>query len=246
MRDEFVNRLAMFQTSLNTLNSAEHKPTWFNQNPPKFTVKVAETASALVDLEVFCRQQEAATTGTTEQKQREETEVEDAAFTLSRALVTYFREHGNETDAAKVNLEIYQWRALRDQQLLEKARLARGLAQGLTAGTAAATAAEYGIDAAAVSALGKEIDDYASVITAPQQAIGGRSALTRQSRQRFNTVEGKFGVLDDLVLQFGKTVAGRALIAAYRAARIVRDAGRGPQPTPPPPTPPAPPTPPQP
>jgi hypothetical protein len=244
MRDEFLNRLAMFQTSLNTLNSTEHKPTWFNQNPPRFTTKVGATAQALTDLEEYCRQQEAATTGAAEQKGREETEAEDAAFTVGRVLVTYFRDHGNETDAAKADLPISEWRALRDQQLLEKARLVRDLAQGLTAGATAANAAEYGIDAAAVEALTKEIDDYASVITAPQQTIGGRAALTRQARPRFNAVEKKFGELDDLILLFGKTAPGRALIAAYRAARIVRDAGHGPQAAPPPPaaapTPPAP------
>ncbi len=174
MRDEFLNRLAMFQTSLNTLNSTEHKPAWFNQNPPQFTVKVAETAQELTELETFGRQQEAATTGAAEQKEREETEAENAAFILGRALVTYFRDHGNETDAAKADLEISDWRALRDQQLLEKARLVRDLAQGLTAGATAPNAAEYGIDAAAVEALTKESDDYASVITAPQQTIGGR------------------------------------------------------------------------
>lgn len=132
---------------------------------------------------------------------------------------------------------------MRDQQLLEKTRLVRDLAQGLTVGTTATSAAEYGIDAAAVQALTKEIDDYASVITSPQQTIGGRAVLTRQARPRFNALEKKFGELDDLILQFGKTAAGRAMIAAYQMARVIRDVGHGPQAVPPPPTP-APPPPP--
>jgi hypothetical protein len=48
-------------------------------------------------------------------------------------------------------------------------------------------------------------------------------------------VEAKFASLDCLVLQFKTTEAGRALIAAYQAARVVRDAGAGPSPGPTPP-----------
>ena len=33
VKDEFVNRLMMFQTASGVLNSAQHKPTWFNQAP---------------------------------------------------------------------------------------------------------------------------------------------------------------------------------------------------------------------
>ena len=50
-----------------------------------FSAKVSETAQGVSDLEAFCRQQEAATAGASAQKEREETELEDAAFTMSRA-----------------------------------------------------------------------------------------------------------------------------------------------------------------
>jgi hypothetical protein len=45
--------------------------------------------------------------------------------------------------------------------------------------------------------------------------------------------------LDNLILQFGGSDAGRKLIAAYQAARIVRDLGAGPSPKQPPTPPPA-------
>lgn len=41
MKDKFLNRLGMFQTTLTTLNSDTHKPVWFQQPPVAFTVKVA-------------------------------------------------------------------------------------------------------------------------------------------------------------------------------------------------------------
>jgi hypothetical protein len=227
----------MFQTTLTTLNSATNKPVWFQQPPVGFTSEVAVATQAVADLEKFCQAQETRTTGSAQDKDREEIEMEDAAHALGRALVSWFRKQGNETDAAKVDLSLTAWRRLRDQSVLEKARLAHSLAQGVTAGGQAAAAAEYGITAAAVQALGKEIDDYAKVIAAPQSAIGGRKSLTLQMRARFNAVEAGFATLDDLILQFNKTAAGRALIAAYQASRVVRDLGHGPGPQPPAPSP---------
>jgi hypothetical protein len=55
-------------------------------------------------------------------------------------------------------------------------------------------------------------------------------------RARFNAVEAMFDQLDRLILRFGGTPEGGALIAAYQAARIIRDYGQGhnakPAPTP--------------
>ena len=83
-----------------------------------------------------------------------------------------------------------------------------------------------------------EVEEYAAIIAAPQALIANRKALTGHMRDRFNAVEDIFAMLDDIVLQFNATPAGRALIAAYQASRVVRDLGEGPGPkTPTPPTP---------
>jgi len=59
-------------------------------------------------------------------------------------------------------------------------------------------------------------------------------------RTRFNAVEAKFKIIDRLVLQFGTTATGLAMVSAYQAARVVRDLGAGPSPQPPTPPPPGP------
>lgn len=228
MRDEFVNRLAMFQTSLGTLNAPQHKPLWSQQPPMIFTKKVDVAAAAVADLEAFARQQEADTTGTTEDKRREEAELEDAAYLFGSTLAIWFRDQGDESRAAQVDLPRSGWRDLRDQQLLEKARLVRDLAQTVLDGASSEAAAEYGISQEGVQSFVKEVDDYAAVITAPQQSIADRAARTRQLRQRFNAVEKQFEELDRLLLHFGSTPEGRALIAAYQGSRIIHDRGRGP------------------
>ncbi|HBJ84008.1 MAG TPA: hypothetical protein DDZ88_09100 [Verrucomicrobiales bacterium] len=125
---------------------------------------------------------------------------------------------------------------MRDAALLANAREVIRVAEGLLAGADTATAAECGITAATVAACKKEADDYEAVISAPQQAIAGRKATTGQLRERFNTVEAVFASLDGLVEQF----PDKTFVAAYHAARIVRDLGHGPgtEPTPAPPAPP--------
>ena len=60
-------------------------------------------------------------------------------------------------------------------------------------------------------------------------SIAQRKALTLGLRAEFNKVEAKYESLDNLILAFNTTPAGRDLIAAYKAARIVRDAGHGPK-----------------
>lgn len=134
MKDEFTNRLGMFDTTLLNVNTAANKAVWFEKDPLIFTAKITAAAAAVAELRKFCTKQSA--------------------------------------------------------------------------------------------------------------DIADRKSLTLQMRERFNTVEAKFVALDDLILQFNGTEAGRALIASHQEARIVRDLGAGPgepeapAPAPEPPTPP--------
>lgn len=239
MQDEFVNRIGMLRTSMGTLNEPARRAVWFEQPPLIFTTRVAEAAAALADLESFCVQYGADITGAAKDKKREEEELEQAAFTVGSALVEWFLAQNDEASGQQVNLPLSAWQRLRDQALVQKARLARDLAQGVVAGPQSAAAVAYGITAAAVTALTGEIADYDALLTAPQQKIAGRKASTRQFRTRFNAVEAKFESLDRLVVQFRTTEAGRDLIAALVTSRVIRDLGVGPAPTPvpPPPTP---------
>jgi len=239
MKDAFTNRSGMFQTVLTTLNDDRYKPVWFNQPPVIFTTKAGQAADAVADLAKFCRAQGTGTTGAAQEKDREQREAVDATFPLARALVQWFGDQQDESNAGKVDLTQSDFRKLRDQQLLETLRLVRDLAKGVTTGALAADAVAYGVTAAAVQASDKEVEEYAAVIAAPQAGIADRKALTGQMRDRFNAVEDKFAVLDDMILQFNTTPAGRALIAAYQTSRVVRDLGAGPSPKQPPTPPPA-------
>ena len=206
MQDEFVNRLGMFRTALGTHNRPEHQSVQQNQPPAIFATKVA-VAQQAVD---------------------EEAELEQEAYVFGGALAIRFLDQGNEENAAKVDLPLSGWRRLRDQQLLEKAKLVHQLGESVTSGPNAATATDHGITPDSLAKLKKETDDYDAVITAPQQAIAERKARTRQLRDRFNAVESQFQTLDRMVQLFRATPAGQDLIAAWQASRVTRDLGRGP------------------
>jgi hypothetical protein len=167
MKDEFTNRLGMSDTTLGNLNKPKNKVVWFQKPPAVFTLKVADTATAVEELRAFCRKQETAITGPALDKEREGEEAIVVAHKLGRALVTWFRDQADETNAAKVDLSESAWRRLRDQVLVDTGRLVRELAQGVVAGPKAAPADTYGINAAAVASVNKEVEEYAAVVSAP-------------------------------------------------------------------------------
>lgn len=236
MKDEFTNRLGAFRTTLDFLQAPASKVKWDGQPPLRFTSRVAEAVAAVAALAEFCQQQGAVIKGAAVDKAREEKELEDAAFVLGQAVVECCRGLGNEADAARCAFSKSAWRGMRDATLLANAREVIRIAEGLLAGAQAAAAAECGITAATVAACKKEADDYETVISLPQQAIAGRKATTGQMRERFNTVEAVFASLDGLVEQF----PDKTFVAAYHAARTIRDNGHGAgtEPTPAPPAPP--------
>ncbi len=231
MKDEFINRLGMFTAAANTLNEPAHKEIWFGHEPEIFALKVAAATQAVQDLKTFCQKQERSLHGVTLNKEREGEEAVAVAFRISGFLVEYFRDAENETDAEAVNLALSDFRRLRDQQAVGKLREVRDLAKGLVENTdplIVTTAAQYGITAAALASLHKEVEEYAAAVEAPQTSIGQRAQLSKQMRDRFNAVEAKLASLDRLILAFEGTPEGRAFISNYQAARIVRDAGAGP------------------
>jgi len=225
MKIELRNRLTMFDTSLGILQDPARKGVWFQQDPQAFTAKVAGAAAAVADLETFCKQQGVDISGAAGDKQVERRGLSTVACSLGGALATWFEDHNDLTDAAKVNYPISVWLHLGGEDLKARAKTVYDLGNTVATGTSAADAAAYDITPDAVKELGDEMATFNTLVTAPQQAISGRKSLTDQLRARFNAAEALFVQLDRLILRFNGTPEGAALIAAYQAARIVRNYG---------------------
>ncbi|MES2707103.1 MAG: hypothetical protein V4726_10935 [Verrucomicrobiota bacterium] len=225
MKTEFDIRLKSFNRSLTLLDVPKNVAVWKDQAPEIFTTKQGEAVIMVAALEEAAMNQEAGLGGVAEEKDREETELEDAAFVLSQALGTWFTDQKHESDAGEVDLTISDWRQMRDQRLLAKSQRVIDLAKAVVAGPDGVAAAKYGVTTEAVTTLTKERADYDHIVNAPGVAQSLRRALTKGFRPAFNLVESKFKELDSLIIQFGRTEEGRSMIAAWKDARLKKGAG---------------------
>jgi hypothetical protein len=227
METVFELRLKAFNRALGVLDLPEHINLWTGKPPVIFTTKKAEADSMTEALAEAAKKQEAGLGGVADEKDREETELEDAAFLLAQALLSWFNDQKQETEAAEVDFAKSSWQGLRDQQLLAKSQRVIDLATAVTGGAKAADAAKYGITPEAVTELVKERGDYDDIVNEPGVAQSVRKALTKGFRPAFALVEKKFKELDALIIQFGKTDAGKAMIAAWKDARIQKGQNGG-------------------
>jgi hypothetical protein len=236
MNDQFLDRLAMHRTVLETLNKPEHKAVWQAAPPPIFGTKVATLQTKVGKLAELVTKHQTELTGIAEQKLIEEKELEDAAHEIGSSLAAYFEDQNQLDKAAEVELSRSGWRKLRDEQLLARAKtVSQRLGEELAGN--GATLAPYALAAADKTALEKEIADYEKIIRSPQTAISGRRAITLSLRPHFREVSELLSSLDKLVLRFGNTEAGQAFVSAFQSARIVRESGGNPGPETTPPTP---------
>ncbi len=113
---------------------------------------------------------------------------------------------------------------LRTQELVNKTTVIRDL--GTTA-VSQTSAAKRGVTAARVAALSAAITAFSTVMNSPRGEIVNRSALLREVETDIAALLESVGDLDDLVLQFDGTEAGRRFNEAWKGARIIVDSGSG-------------------
>ncbi|MFM2167729.1 MAG: hypothetical protein RIS79_2100 [Verrucomicrobiota bacterium] len=225
MNDYYLNRLNMGRKVYACLDAPDHTPLWMGKPPLALEKAIDDGRGLLAGLEKLAQTQSQATNGSAADKAREEKELEDATHELGRLVVRCCRAAGDEAGAATFDLPISGWRRMRDETLLQTARALEVKAAALAATPAGA---DYGITAARVAELKREADDYAALITAPDDAIGGKAAMTKQVRPAFAAFEDKLQVIDDLILTLRSTEAGSLLVAKYEQARTINDRGRRP------------------
>lgn len=228
MNDRIVNQLNMARRAFTCLNKTEHSAIWAAVPPLIFGTKVTAAAALLTAAEELAQQQTRSTTGSTEDKAREEKELEDICHMLGGAFATCCLDAGDATAAAPYDIPISSWRALRDEILLQRADdLANAIAAAIAAD--AVTTAAYGLDTLSHSQLVKEANDYRAYLVAPDTAIGERAATTRALKSKAKELLAAFEPIDRLILLYKKTPAGEAFVNAYTSSRIIYDRGHGPE-----------------
>ncbi len=227
MNDRIANQLASYRTRLDCLDQPNHLAIWQNQFPQAFTTKVAAARSATQILIGAAAEQSAPIIGSAADKRREEKELEDAAYTLARALVACCTDAGDLTQAAKYDLPLSAWRAMRDEVLIQRVNLLESDATALASGPSSGDANNYGINLAAIAHLRKEADDYAAFLISPQAAISNRSELTASLPLLSRAAAILFDQVEDLLPQFSNTPLGIIFVGNYRASTQIIDRGHG-------------------
>jgi hypothetical protein len=241
MNDKNTNHLNMARRYVATAEKPANSAVWAAVPPLIFGTKVGLLKDRIAEAERFAQTQTRATTGTTEDKNREETELEDACYAMSGLLVSCCSDANDLTGAAPFDITLTAWRRLRDETLLQRARdLAAALQARISAD--AVTADQYGINPASLTGFNNEIADYAAFVTAPDNATGDRKTAGVDLKNKIKEIIALLETLDHLIVSFRKRPGGPALIAEWQQSRIIIDRGHGPAPEPPP-APPTPPTP---
>lgn len=225
MTDPNTNRLNMVSTCITTAELAAHAAVWTNQAPLDFGTDFAAWKAKYNATTALAATAYAATTGPADAKAIAETAIEDATFTLARACVAHFKKTGDHARRAQVNLTKSAIQRLRDQALVTTATLIRDIGNVARSETGALG---RGVTEARVIALTSALAAFSAQLNAPRTQIANRSALIRDVETRIADLVADAEALDDLVVQFDGTEAGRAFTAAWMQARIIVDAGHGP------------------
>ena len=240
MKNRLTNQLDMAGACINLASKPEHNAVWNTTPPLDFVADFAAFQAEYASTSAAVSAAYAATTGPASAKDLAETALEELAYPLSRAVCIHFKKIGNFTDRAKVDFTKSALVGMRDQELKTTCELIRQLADAARDDSGAMG---RGITTARVAALGAALTAFSNLLNAPRGQVANRSALIREVETRIGALVERLPDLDDLVLQYSETEAGRAFIAAWKRARIIVDAGHGPtEEKPTPPTPPTPPT----
>ena len=225
MNDSLTNRLRSVKACIATANLDENRPVWEGKAPLGFGEDLAElTADTAVAEDIAARASSAAK-GYADAKDEAEGPLETLCYKSSRALSSHFKKSGDLTRLAKVNFKLGYYQKLRDQHLIAAATDL--IAIGTTASSETG-ADKRGVTPALIAELQAARDKFASIDSAPRTGIVNRSTLLKDLDAKVAALMEKLDDLDDLVIQYDGTPAGRHFIAAWRQARLIVDSGHAP------------------
>ena len=224
MNIRLTNQINMVGACINVANTTENKAVW-NGNPPlDFTTDIAQLQTDYTSVTAKAALADAASGGAGDAKAQAETALEDAAYILARALANHFKKTNNLDKLAQVDVTKSEIVQLRQQDLLDKTTAIRDLASATVADPGATG---RGVTAARITILTNAINAFTAVMNLPRGQIVNRSTLLKEVDTDTADLLEQVADMDDLVLQFDGTDAGKRYIEAWKRARIIVDTGGG-------------------
>jgi hypothetical protein len=234
MNSRLQNQVNMVGACINVANSTDYKPVWTGQPPADFGTDMTALQTSYGNVTSVAAQVDSATGGAGDAKSAAETALENAAFTLARALANHFKKNNDLNNLGKVDVTKTDIVRLRTQDLVDKSTAILNLAN--TAVTDP-NAVNRGVTPARIATLTAANTAFGGVMSMPRGQVVNKSALLREMETDIAGLVQLVTDMDDLVLQFDSTDAGKRFIEAWKRARIIVDSGGGHGTTPP--TPPA-------
>ena len=224
MKTTLQTQLDMVRTCVDLAQRSDHKPVWSGQIPTAFGKLLARVESEYGALTAKAVLAEAAKVGAADAKAVAETELEESAFVLARALVVHLRQTGDLQRRAVVDFSKSEIVRVRKQELVHRATGIRDIGASVVAESGAE---ELGITTQRVDSLSRAIVAFTEIMNAPRGNVVSRGTLLREIETDVAALLHVLDDLDGLVLQFRSTAAGRRFYEAWRRARIIVDVGGG-------------------
>lgn len=225
MNDILTNRFRSVKACISTANLAENRPVWEDKAPLGFGEDLAELTADYAVAEDIAARASSAAKGYADAKDEAEGPLETLCYKTARDLSSHFKKSGDLARLAKVDFKLGHYQKLRDQFLITAATdlIAIGTTTKSEAG-----AEKRGVTPALIAELQAALDKFSSIDSAPRTGIVNRSTLLKDLDAKIAALMEQLEDLDDLVIQYDGTDAGRNFIAAWRQARLIVDSGSGP------------------
>lgn len=209
------NKLSMYRTV--RTKCAEHQAAW--QPLPAFVEAHIDFTTQLTRLEDLAAREP--TQGITAAKQgRRDALVEDA-LTIAEAVTAYAEKQKDAGLAARVDFSRSSLVGKRDEDTVSRAQQIHDAATEVVVGLA-----DYGVDAARLTALQVAIDGFREAVPQPRAARASGKTRTKQLDDAFADLDRLLEKrLDNLAGQFRKGAA--TFYTDYTNARIIVDLGGG-------------------
>ncbi len=210
---------------LNVAESPEYKSVWSSSPPADFRKEIQQVAADFEAVTTKYALALAATGGAGDAKAAAKAALENSTHVLARALALHFRRTGDLDRRGKVDMSRSKILRHRAQELVSTATALRDLAVPVVGEPGAE---DRGITAELLDEHSRVLAAFTVAMGSPRGQIANRGALLHEVEADIPALMKKLRDLDDLVLQFHRTPAGRRFIEAWRRARIIVDAGGSP------------------
>ena len=225
MNDVLTNRFRSVKACIGVANLDENRPVWDGVAPLGFGEDLAELTADYDVAEDLAARASSAAKGYADAKADAEGPLETLCYKAARALASHFKKSGDLARRAKVDYKLGYYQKLRDQFLITAATdlIAIG-----TPAAGQAGAASRGVTPALIAALQAALDKFSGIDSAPRTGIVNRSTLLKDLDAKIAALMEQLEDLDDLVIHYDATPAGRNFISAWRQARRIVNSGHGP------------------